>query len=78
MYFTLSSFLFFTHYLILVRSIKNDLTNYRQYIETSQIGDVESEDIRLLKLKGRAIEAMSYQDYLDGSAIEETILLLLL
>ena len=47
-------------------------------IETSQIGDVESEDIRLLKLKGRAIEAMSYQDYLDGSAIEETILLLLL
>ena len=70
-----AQFKYFKH---LVGSIKNDLTNYRQYIETSQIGDVESEDIRLLKLKGRAIEAMSYQDYLDGSAIEETILLLLL
>ena len=38
--------------------IKNDLTNYRQYVETSQIGDVESEDIRLVKLKGRAIECI--------------------
>ena len=54
------------------------LTNYRQYVETSQIGDVESEDILLLKLKGRAIECMYRQDQLDGSPIEETILLLLL
>ena len=38
------------------------LTNYRQYVETSQIGDVESEDILLLKLKGRAIECMYRQD----------------
>ena len=69
-----AQFKYFKH---LVGNIKNDLTNYRQYIETSQIGDVESEDIRVLKLKGRTIEHMSYQDYLDGSVIEETILYLL-
>ena len=61
----------------LVGSIKNDLTNYRQYVETSQIGDVESEDSRLVKLKGRAIECIQYQDQLDSSAFEETTLLLL-
>ena len=48
----------------LVGTIKNDLTNYRQYLESSQIADEEeeTEDIRLLKLKGRAIECMYYQD----------------
>ena len=63
----------------LVGSIKNDLTNYRQYVETSQIGDngLESEDSRLVKLKGRAIECIQYQDQLDSSAFEETTLLLL-
>jgi len=47
-----------------VGTIKNDLTNYRQYLESSQIADEEeeTEDIRLLKLKGRAIECMYYQD----------------
>ena len=62
----------------LVGSIKNDLTNYRQYVETSQIGDVESEDIRLLKLKGLGIECIYYQDQLDGSPIEETIVVILI
>jgi F0F1-type ATP synthase alpha subunit len=64
----------------LVGSIKNDLTNYRQHLENSQIADEdeETEDIKLLKLKGRAIECMFYQDYLDISPIEETILLLIL
>ena len=54
-----AQFKYFKH---LVGTIKNDLTNYRQYVETSQIGDVESEDILLLKLKGRAIECMYRQD----------------
>ena len=48
----------FKYFKTLVGSIKNDLTNYRQYVESSQIGDVESEDIRLVKLKGRAIECI--------------------
>ena len=40
--------------------IKNDLTNYRQHLENAQIADEdeETDDIRLLKLKGRAIECM--------------------
>ena len=62
----------------LVGTIKNDLTNYRQYVDTSQISDVESDDIVLLKLKGIAIECIYQQDQLDGSPIEEIILLLLL
>ena len=52
----------FKYFKRVVGSIKNDLTNYRQYVETSQIGDVESEDIRLLKLKGLGIECITYQD----------------
>ena len=67
-----------TQFKRLVGTIKNDLTNYRQYIDTSQISDVESDDILLLKLKGIAIECIYQQDYLDGSPIEEIILLLLL
>ena len=64
----------------LVGTIKNDLTNYRQNLENAQIADEdeETDDIRLLKLKGRAIECMLYQDYLDISPIEETILFLIL
>ena len=64
----------------IVGTIKNDLTNYRQELENCQIADEEgeTEDIRLLKLKGRPIELMFYQDYLDISPIEETVLLLLL
>ncbi len=64
----------------LVGTIKNDLTNYRQHLENAQIADEdeETDDIRLLKLKGRAIECMLYQDYLDISPIEETILFLIL
>ena len=42
----------------LVGNIKNDLTNYRQYVETSQISDIESDDILLLKVKGIAIESI--------------------
>ena len=67
----------FKYFKRVVGSIKNDLTNYRQYVETSQIGDVESEDIRLLKLKGLGIECIYYQDQLDGSPIEETIVVIL-
>ena len=67
-----------TQFKRLVGTIKNDLTNYRQYTETSQISDVESDDTLLLKLKGVAIECIYQQDYLDGSPIEEIILLLLL
>jgi F-type H+-transporting ATPase subunit alpha len=64
----------------LVGSIKNDLTNYRTQLETCQIADEEeeTEEIRLLRLKGRALESMYYQDWLDLSPIEETVLLLLL
>ena len=64
----------------LVGTIKNDLTNYRTYLETCQIADEEeeTEEIRLLRLKGRALESMYYQDWLDLSPIEETVLLLLL
>jgi F-type H+-transporting ATPase subunit alpha len=64
----------------LVGSIKNDLTNYRTHLETCQIADEEeeTEEIRLLRLKGRALESMYYQDWLDLSPIEETVLLLLL
>jgi F0F1-type ATP synthase alpha subunit len=57
--------------------MKHDLTNYRQYVESSQLGD-EDEEISLLKWKGISIEYIYYQDYLDGSPIEETILLLVL
>ena len=55
------------------------MTNYRQHLENAQIADEdeETDDIRLLKLKGRAIECMLYQDYLDISPIEETILFLI-
>ena len=62
----------------LVGSIKNDLTTYRQYVETSQISDIESDDILLLKVKGIAIESIYQQDYLDASPIEEILVLLLL
>ena len=41
-----------------IGTIKNDLTNYRQYVDSSQISDVESDDILLLKLKGIAIECI--------------------
>ena len=56
------------------------MTNYRQHLENAQIADEdeETDDIRLLKLKGRAIKCMLYQDYLDISPIEETILFLIL
>ena len=48
----------------LVGTIKNDWTNYRTHLETCQIADEEeeTEEIRLLRLKGRAIESMYYQD----------------
>ena len=68
----------FIYFKRLVGTIKNDLTNYRQYVDSSQISDVESDDILLLKLKGIAIECIYQQDQLDGSPIEEIILLLLL
>ena len=68
----------FKYFKRLVGTIKNDLTNYRQYVDSSQISDVESDDILLLKLKGIAIECIYQQDQLDGSPIEEIILLLLL
>ena len=67
-----------TQFKRLVGTIKNDLTNYRQYVDTSQISDVESDDILLLMVKGIAIECIYQQDQLDGSPIEEIILLLLL
>ena len=60
------------------------LNRHRQFggtlHETCQIADEEeeTEEIRLLRLKGRAIESMYYQDQLDLSPIEETVLLLLL
>ena len=38
---------------------------------------LENEDIRILKWKGIAIENIFYQDYLDGSPIEETLLILI-
>jgi hypothetical protein len=44
---------------MLVGTIKNDLTNYRNL---QQIADEESNDIRLAKVKGKAIECMFYQD----------------
>ena len=72
---TVGQFIYFKR---LVGTIKNDLTNYRQYVDSSQISDVESDDILLLKLKGIAIECIYQQDQLDGSPIEEIILLLLL
>jgi hypothetical protein len=49
----------------LVGTIKNDLTNYRHFsFSSNQIADEDEEttDIRLLKLKGRAIECMFSQD----------------
>ena len=48
----------FIYFKRLVGTIKNDLTNYRQYVDSSQISDVESDDILLLKLKGIAIECI--------------------
>ena len=60
---------------LLVGTIKNDLTNYRQYLESSQLGDCDDD---VLMNKGRSIEYIYYQDYLDGSAIEQTIFLLIL
>lgn len=44
----------------LVRSIKNELTNYRRWIESAHIADEseETEDVQLLRLKGRSIECM--------------------
>lgn len=60
---------------LLVGTIKNDLTNYRQYVESSQLAmDEISESYN----KGRSIEYIYYQDQLDGSSIEQTILLLIL
>jgi len=48
----------------LVRSIKNELTNYRRWFDSSHIADEEeeSEDIQLIRLKGRSIESMYFQD----------------
>lgn len=56
------------------------MTNYRQKLENAQIADDdhETDDIWLLKLKGRGICSMLYQDNLDISPIEETILFLIL
>ena len=70
-----AQFKYFKH---LVGSIKNDLTNYRQQVESSQIGDIESEEVRVVRLKGRALESIQCQDQLDPSPIEETILVLLI
>ena len=67
----------FKYFKRVVGSIKNDLTNYRQYVESSQLGNYVSEDLRLLKLKGLGIECIQYQDQLDGSPIEETIVVIL-
>lgn len=38
----------------------------------------EDIEIRLLRVKGRALECMFYQDWLDGSNIEETTVILFL
>ena len=48
----------------LVRTIKNELTNYRRWFESAHIADEEeeTEDIQLLRLKGRSIECMYFQD----------------
>ena len=45
---------------LLVGTIKNDLTNYRHYVESSQLGDSLDDDV--LKWKGRSIEYIYYQD----------------
>jgi F-type H+-transporting ATPase subunit alpha len=44
----------------LVRSIKNELTNYRRWFESAHIADQDeqTEDVQLLRLKGRSIECM--------------------
>ena len=42
------------------------------------VRDSFKEVTNILKLKGRGIEYIYYQDYLDGSIIEETIILLIL
>jgi F-type H+-transporting ATPase subunit alpha len=49
----------FTYYKRLVGTIKNDLTNYRQYLESSF---VEDEETSYLRLKGIAIQCIYYQD----------------
>ena len=48
----------------LVRTIKDELTNYRRWLESAHIADEEeeTEDIQLLRLKGRSIECMYFQD----------------
>jgi F0F1-type ATP synthase alpha subunit len=51
----------FSFYKLLIGTIKNDLTNYRQYIESSQLGS-DDEESNLLKLKGTSIEYIYQQD----------------
>ena len=63
----------------LVGNVKNDLSQYRSQIESSQMESTYEEiEIRLLRVKGRALECMFYQDWLDGSNIEETTVILFL
>ena len=63
----------------LVGKIKNDLSQYRSQIESSQMESTyEDIEIRLLRVKGRALESMFSQDWLDGSNIEETTVILFL